>query len=418
MTTQPATALPRTSTWKSRHRPAGQPRLARRSRPTIRNSEIRIHRRWIQAEAPPRYERTPKASSFAVFEPRVRELLEVTPDMPATVLAERVGWTGSIRWFSENVKRLRPEHRPVDPADRLVWAPGDAAQCDLWFPPRRIPLEDGTTKLLPVLVITAAHSRFITAKMIPTRKTEDLLLGSWELIQQLGRVPRRLIWDNEPGIGRGHRRAEGVEQFMGTLATKLVLLPPRDPESKGLVERRNGWFETSFMPGRTFGSPVDFNDQFGDWLLKANARTVRTIKASPVDLVEADRAAMLPLPPIPLHLGWRNRIRLGRDYYVRLDTNDYSVDPTLIGRLVDVSADLEHVRVHAEGRLVTEHTRIWARGATVTDPAHVETAAWLRKRFQQPRPVSAATTGDDLLRDLSDYDRAFGLLGNDEGAMS
>lgn len=35
-----------------------------------------------------------------------------------------------------------------------------------------------------------------------TRRTEDLLLGSWELIRQLGRVPRRLIWDNEPGIGR------------------------------------------------------------------------------------------------------------------------------------------------------------------------------------------------------------------------
>jgi hypothetical protein len=34
--------------------------------------------------------------------------------------------------------------------------------------------------------------------MIPTRKTEDLLLGSWELIAQIGRVPRRLIWDNEP----------------------------------------------------------------------------------------------------------------------------------------------------------------------------------------------------------------------------
>lgn len=64
----------------------------------------------------------------------------------------------------------------------------------------------------------------------PTRKTEDLLLGSWELIQRLGRVPRRLIWDNEPDVGRGPRRAEGVAGFMGTLATKLVLLPPRDPE--------------------------------------------------------------------------------------------------------------------------------------------------------------------------------------------
>jgi hypothetical protein len=244
----------------------------------------------VKSDAPPRYERTPGPSSFVVFEPRVRALLKETPDMPATVLAERVGWTGSIRWFSDNVKRLRPEHRRIDPADRLTWAAGDAAQCDLWFPPRKIPLENGSTKLLPVLVITAAHSRFMTGRMIPTRTTEDLLLGSWELIQQLGRVPRRLIWDNEPGIGRGQRRAEGVASFMGTLATKLVLLPPNDPESKGLLERRNGWFETSFMPGRSFRSPADFNIQFHDWLSRANRRVVRTIKAAPVDLVDADRA--------------------------------------------------------------------------------------------------------------------------------
>jgi hypothetical protein len=364
----------------------------------------------VNSDSPPRYERSPGPTSFTVFEPRVRALLEQTPDMPATVLAERVGWTGSIRWFSDNVRRLRPEHRPIDPADRIVWAAGDAAQCDLWFPPRKIPLEDGTTKLLPVLVITAAHSRFITGRMIPTRKTEDLLLGSWELIGQLGRVPRRLIWDNEPGIGRGRRRAEGVAAFMGTLATRLVLLPPRDPESKGVVERRNGWFETSFMPGRTFASPADFNIQFIDWLTRANARVVRTIKSAPVDLIDADRAAMLPLPPIPLHLGWRNKIRLGRDYYVRLDTNDYSVDPGAIGRMVDVAADLDRVRVRLDGRVIAEHARVWARGMTVADQAHVEAAARLRKQFQQPRAVATADAGDeDLVRDLSDYDRAFGL---------
>ena len=155
----------------------------------------------VNSESPPRYERAPKPTSFTPFEGRVRQLLAEAPDMPATVLAERVGWEGSIRWFRDNVRRLRPEQRKPDPADRLSWAPGDAAQCDLWFPPRKIPLEHGEPRLLPVLVITAAHSRFITGRMIPTRKTEDLLLGSWELIQQLGRVPRRLIWDNEPGIG-------------------------------------------------------------------------------------------------------------------------------------------------------------------------------------------------------------------------
>jgi hypothetical protein len=256
-------------------------------------------------------------------------------------------------------------------------------------------------------VITAAHSRFITGRMIPTRKTEDLLLGSWELIAQLGRVPRRLIWDNEAGIGRGQRRAEGVASFMGTLATRLVLLPPKDPESKGIVERRNGWFETSFMPGRSFESPSDFNAQFGGWLQIANRRVVRTIAAAPVDRLEADRAAMLALPPVVLHLGWRNRVRLGRDYYVRLDTNDYSVDPNMIGRVVDVSADLDRVKVRADGRVIADHRRVWARGQTITDSAHVETAARLRKQFQQPRTAPAQI--DDLARDLADYDRAFGL---------
>ena len=89
-----------------------------------------------------------------------------------------------------------------------MWVPGDAAQCDLWFPPRKMPLEDGSRVLLPVLVVTTAYSRFILARMIPTRRTEDLLLATWELLAQLGRVPRRLIWDNEPGIGRGKRHAD------------------------------------------------------------------------------------------------------------------------------------------------------------------------------------------------------------------
>jgi hypothetical protein len=185
-----------------------------------------------------------------------------------------------------------------------------------------------------------------------------------------------------------------------------VLLPPADPESKGVVERRNGWFETSFMPARSFASPADFTAQFALWLQGANARTVRTIKASPADRLAADRAAMGALPPVPLHLGWRNRVRLGRDYYVRLDTNDYSVDPSMIGRLVDVTADLERVRVRAEGRLVADHARVWARHTTVTDPAHVEGAARLRQQFQHPR---RGHPGDDLTRDLADYDRAFGL---------
>ena len=363
--------------------------------------------RAVASAAPPKYERKPVTTSFSPFEPRVRALLAEFPEMPATVVAERVGWAGSISWFRENVARLRPQYRRPDPADRLNWSAGDAAQCDLWFPPGRIPLEDGSTALLPVLVITAAHSRFITGRMIPTRTTADLLLGSWELIRQLGRVPRRLIWDNETGIGRGGKLADGVAAFAGTLATQIVQLRPRDPESKGIVERRNGFFETSFMPGRSFASPGDFNAQFAEWLDRANGRVVRTLRARPADLVEADRAAMLPLPAVPPQLGWHHRVRLGRDYYVRLDASDYSVDPAVIGRLVDVTADLERVQASTDGHVVADHARVWARGSTITDPAHLQTARQLRQEFRQPRRPDPAS---DLTRDLAEYDRAFGLI--------
>jgi transposase len=363
--------------------------------------------RALASDGPPKYEREAVVTSFTPFEARVTAILAEYPEMPATVIAERVGWQGSITWFRDNVRRLRPEYRRPDPADRLVWAPGDAAQCDLWFPPTKIPLEDGTRVSPPVLVVVAAHSRFVTAVMIPTRKTEDLLLGSWELIRRLGRVPRRLIWDNEAGIGQRGRLAQGVAAFAGTLATRVVQLRPYDPESKGIVERRNGWLETSFLPGRTFTSPADFNTQLTGWLELANARMVRTIKARPLDLIAADRAAMLALPPVVMGLGWREHVRLGRDYYVRLDSSDYSVDPTAIGRMVDVTADLDRVRVRLDGRIVADHARVWARGSTVADPAHVETAKQLRQQFQQPRP----SAGDDLHRDLADYDRAFGLGG-------
>jgi len=361
----------------------------------------------VASERPPSYERKPGPTSFDVFEPRVRALLARSPRLPASVIAERVGWCGSESWFRQNVARIRPDYAPVDPADRLVWEAGDAVQCDLWFPPYKIPLEDGTRVLLPVLTMVSMFSRFLMALMIPSRRSEDLLLGMWCLLQQLGGVPRRLIWDNETGIGRG-RLSEPARLFAGTLACQIKLLKPRDPESKGGIERRNGWLESSFMPGREFASPGDFNTQLGEWLPLANQRVVRTTGAAPVSLLAWDREKMLPLPPAVFGLGYHARGRLRRDYYVSIAGNDYSADPGVIGQIVDVSADLEMVRIFAGQRLVGAHERRWARGLTVTDPDHVATAAALRAAYQQPAPD---VVDDIQARDLAWYDDMFGLSG-------
>ena len=361
----------------------------------------------IASVDPPEYSRAAVATSFEPFVVQVRQLLKATPSMPATVLAERVGWVGSATWFRQNVAMIRPDYAPTDPADRIVYHPGDQVQCDLWFPEPRIPVE-GSLVMLPVLVMVASFSKFITAVMIPSRTTADLLAGMWVLLsQQLGAVPRRLIWDNETGIGRRNKLAAGVSGFAGALAAKIHQLKAYDPESKGGVERMNGYFETSFLPGRDFASPGDFNTQMGIWLPKANARTVRALKARPVDLLGVDKAAMLVLPPVAPAHGFAARVRLPRDYYVRVFGNDYSVHPTAIGRMVDVVADLDLVIVRLEGRVIADHSRSWGTALTITDPDHVAAAARLREAFQTPRvlPVEAAV----VLRDLADYDAAFGV---------
>lgn len=361
----------------------------------------------VAAAGPPVFRRGEVPSAFDDFEGEVRALLSQTPSMPATVIAERVGWAGSASWLRKRVALIRPEYAPADPADRIAYSPGDQAQCDLWFPPADIPLPDGVVASPPVLVIVSSLSRTICAVMIPTRTTPDLLAGMWLLLSaQLGAVPRRLVWDNEAGIGRRNVFAEGVPGFTGTLATRIVQLKPFDPESKGIVERANQYLETSFLPGRVFASPQDFNEQLADWLPKANSRMVRSIRARPIDMVAGDRAAMLSLPPVPPAAPFAHQVRLPRDYYVRVLGNDYSVDPSAIGRMVDIRADLHEVRVALQGRPVALHSGRWGSGATVTDPAHVSAAGRLRDQFQSPKPV---TEEPGLVRDLGDYDTAFGV---------
>ena len=51
--------------------------------------------RAVQAAAPSQHQRGPSLSAFDEFEDDVRRLLKATPSMPASVIAERVGWTGS-----------------------------------------------------------------------------------------------------------------------------------------------------------------------------------------------------------------------------------------------------------------------------------------------------------------------------------
>jgi transposase len=368
----------------------------------------------LASDGPPRYERAAKGSVADAFEPRIRELLAAFPSMPATVIGERIGWPYSIRTLSGLVAELRPLYLPPDPASRTSYDAGELAQCDFWFPDIELPVGFGqvrTAKRLPVLTMATGYSRWLSAVLVPSRHAEDLFAGWWQVIEKLGAVPRALVWDGEGAVGRWRagkpELTRDCQAFRGVLGVKVIVCKPADPEAKGLLERAHDYLERSFLPGRSFTGPADFNAQLARWLAVANSRAKRVLGCAPSERITADKAAMLTLPPVAPVTGWRHSARLARDHYIRLDSNDYSVHPAVIGRRIEVIAGLDRVTVLCDGRLVADHERIWAKHQTITDPQHLAAAKALRRERREIVHLSAEPEVEQ--RVLADYDIALGL---------
>ncbi len=82
----------------------------------------------LASDRPPKYKRKPKGSAVDAFEEAIRAELEAAPMMPATVIAERVGWTRGMTVFKERVRELRPAYRAQ--VGRTTDENKRTAQCD------------------------------------------------------------------------------------------------------------------------------------------------------------------------------------------------------------------------------------------------------------------------------------------------
>jgi hypothetical protein len=153
----------------------------------------------LRSDGAPWYERAPRGSMVDEVEPRIRELLRAWPTMPATVIAERIGWQHSIRILRDRVSDLRPAYLPRDPASRTTYLPGELAQCDFWFPEVNLPVGFGQTRSpmqLPVLVMASGYSR-------PACDPCDLTNASLET---------QLQWARNPSTWKAVARTAGAWQ--------------------------------------------------------------------------------------------------------------------------------------------------------------------------------------------------------------
>jgi transposase len=334
-------------------------------------------RRAINSSEPPVYRRAPAGSKLDPFKDEIHRLLRDDPKLPGVrvrELLDPLGCTASKTVVDDYLREVRPLFAPARRSfQRTVYRPGEICQFDLWQPREEIAVGHGQVRRGWVVIACLGYSRAGAGVLVFSRETHDLLAGIAGCLQRLGGLPGTLVWDRQAGIhGHAGRPSDAFAGFCGQLKVGWHFCEPADPQAKGAVERLQGYAETNFEPGRVFANELDFQDQLDAWFGKVNARTHKTLRARPVDRLLAELEVMAPLPERMPDSARRWTMRVPPDPHLRFDTNDYSLDPVLVGRRVEVIVDQRTVAAVAldTGELAGRHDRVFARHRTITAFEH------------------------------------------------
>jgi len=311
----------------------------------------------LRSAEPPRYSRAAKGSKLDPFKAEIGRLLGKEPGLPGVRVGELLaplGWSGGKTILDDYLREIRRLFLAARTTQRAIYRP--AATRPGW-----------------VVIACLGYSRAGAGTLIFSKQTEDLLAGIWRCLWQLGGLPDTLVWDRQAGIhGHDGRPSQEFAGFCGQLKVGWHFCRPRDPQAKGVVERLQGYAETNFEPGRVFANELDFQDQLDAWFLRVNARQHRTTRARPVDRLAEELALMSRLPATAPDTDRRWVTRVSPDPYVRFDSCDYSLDPDLVGRKVEIRvSDREVLAVALDtGELACRHARSFARHRTITALEH------------------------------------------------
>jgi len=335
-------------------------------------------RRVLRGNEPPRYLRRVGASKLDPFKEEIQRLLREDPRLPTMRVLELIaelGFDGGKTLVYDYVAQLRPLYAPRPRTfQRTVYRRGELLQFDLWQPRGEVPVGYGQTRRGLVVVAALGFSRAGAGTLIFSKEAPDILAGLWRCVRRLGALPETLVIDREGALHAGDGRpTDAFAAFCGQLRLGWRFCEPGDPQAKGLVERLQGFLETSFERGRTFVNHHDFQDQLDRWFdERANRRLHRTLRRRPLDLLAEEREAMRPLPERGPDTLRRWVLRVPPDPHVRVDTNDYSLDPRLVGRRVEIRVDQHHITAVAldSGELACRHQRCFARHRTITALEH------------------------------------------------
>ncbi|MBK5231354.1 MAG: IS21 family transposase [Thermoleophilia bacterium] len=367
--------------------------------------------RALSSGAPPSYgPRQRQPSKLDPYRPEIERLLEDNPTLSGVRILEELraqGFAGGKTILDDHLRDLRPRFAPAPRTyQRTNYLPGELAQIDLMELRKEVPVGYGQTRRAYLLTLELPFSKALAAELIFSKRFEDIGHGVNSCLTRIGALPKKLVLDREGALhkGSGHP-TEVFAAYLGQLSLGWIILAPRDAEAKGALERSHRYLHGNFEAARRFANPADLRHQLDLWLTKANNRKHRTTKQVINEHFEAERASMRPLPGSLPGTDHHQVIRIPPQPFLRFDRNDYSLDPRMVGRRVEIRAGQEWVTATEleTGRSACRHQRVFAAGRVVTDPAHQAALEEMRatRLGYRPRPKDTEVE----IRPLSTYDQ-------------
>jgi len=337
----------------------------------------------LRSDEPPVFRCPERPSKLDPFKDEIHRLLKDDPTLSGVRVREEIeplGFDGGKSIVDDYLREIRPVFLRLRTHQRTVYRPGEICQWDLWEPSEWVPVGHGQVRRAWVVVACLGYSRAGAGALIFSKEAPDVLWGMARCLWSIGALPELLVWDREGCLHAGKGRpTDAYAAFCGRLPVDWLFCAPADPQAKGCVERLQQYMETNFEPGRRFANHLDYQLQLDAWFEKANARTHKTLRERPIDRLVEERAVMRPLPAREPDTDRRWVVRVPPDPHLRFDTNDYSLEPGLVGRRVEVRVSQREIVAVAldSGELACRHERSFAKNKTLTALEH---ARALRER--------------------------------------
>ena len=345
----------------------------------------------------------PRQSIIDPYEPFLKELLAKYPNLTTERALQELqarGFPGKYTVVRQRIGRLRPRAAPA-PVPRFETGPGAQAQMDYGVYDLDFTREGRRRVYLFSYLLGYSrrqYLRWVESMDLPTTLREHV-----HAFHHLGGVARTCLYDNFKAVVLRHD-ADGAfynPKFLA-LATHYGFRPQacrvRRPQTKGKVERRFFFVETSLLNGRTFETLTHLNEVTAWWLSNvADVRVLRDFKESPRARHALEQPHLLPLPTCDFDTAQVVYRHVNVEGFITQRLNFYSVPWSYIGQVLPVrvteseviiySISLDEIARHALLPRATQGARQLLKSHhPVDDP--VERERLLRQRFGELGPLA------------------------------